>query len=301
MKADVRAAMVELFGDRVAFDVPMARHTSLRVGGPADAVVTPATPGEASACSALCRRFELVLTPVGGGFNLLVRDGGLRGVVLRTGKLRALGLEGNLLVADVGVSHSQVARFCSEHALTGLEFGAGIPGSVGGWVAMNAGIPGLEVADLVRAVEVANAAGIATRDATTLGFGYRRASGLEPGAVAVRVHFEVRAGQSDRVRGEIERHLAQRRLTQPVDQPSCGSVFKNPPGEHAGRLIEAAGLKGARVGGAEISTLHANFIVTDRKAKASDVLALIERSQEAVLAHRGLLLEPEVRIVGEPA
>lgn len=301
MNPDARAAMTELLGDRVAFDVAMARHTSLRVGGPAEAVGTPRSCDEVVACAALCERFGLPLTPVGGGFNLLVRDGGLAGLVLRTAKLRALSLQETTLIAEAGVSHSQVARFCGERGLRGLEFAAGIPGNVGGWIAMNAGVPERQVADAVTAVDVADAAGIAQKNADTLAFAYRAAPGLADDSVAVRAYFEVAPGDPGEVRGQIERHLAHRRLTQPVDQPSCGSVFKNPAGEHAGQLIEAAGLKGLRVGAASISTLHANFITTEPGACASDVVALIERAQEAVLSQMGLLLEPEVRIVGEPA
>ncbi len=301
MRALVRTALIELFGDRVVFDVPMARHTSLRVGGPAEALATPENVDDVIACAGLCQRFAVPLLAVGGGFNLLVRDGGLSGVVLRTAKLRGIALQDGRLVADAGVSHSQIARFCGERGLHGLEFGAGIPGSVGGWIAMNAGVPAREVADAVWRVEIASAAGIELRDADAMAFSYRAARGLAAGEVAVRAHFAVEPAAPTEVRGQIEAHLRHRRLTQPVDQPSCGSVFKNPPGEYAGQLIEAAGQKGARVGGAAISTLHANFIVTERGARAADVLALIEQAQEAVLTQTGLLLEPEVRILGEPA
>lgn len=299
MKPELRDALRARLGDRVRFEAPMSRQTSLRVGGPVDALTSPADRDEVAEVLSLCARFDAPVMAVGGGFNLLVRDGGLRGVVIQSGKLRSLRVEASTLEAAAGVSHSQVIRCCTEAALSGLEFAAGIPGSVGGWIAMNAGIPGREMSDVVSAVVLATAEGVETRPASALGFRYRAADGLGDAAVVVGARFELEPGDADALRESVSAHLEKRRLTQPVDQPSCGSVFKNPPGDHAGRLIEAAGLKGYRRGGASISSVHANFIVTTREARASDVLAVIEHAQDQVLQASGILLEPEVRIVGE--
>jgi UDP-N-acetylmuramate dehydrogenase len=297
--AAARAALGTLLGDEVRFDVAVGRHTSLRVGGVADALATPGSVARVQDLVALCAAHDLPLLPLGGGFNTLVRDAGVDGVVLRTQRLRGLALEaGSVIRAEAGVSHSQMTRLCVEHALGGLEFGAGIPGTVGGWVAMNAGIPSGEIGARVLEVEVATPEGRRTLGRDALRFGYRRVEGLPPRAVIVAARFALEPAAPDAVRTAIERHLAHRRATQPIDQPSCGSVFKNPPGEHAGRLIELAGLKGAREGGARISSVHANFIVNDGGACADDVLALIRRAQDAVQSGRGIVLEPEVRIVG---
>ena len=302
--AEARAALAALLGPRVAFDAPLARHTSLGVGGPADALATPESIDELAALVALAGAHGLPLHVLGGGFNTLVLDGGLDGVVVRTARLRGLALEpdGTTLRAEAGVSHSQIVRLCVERGLAGLEFGAGVPGTVGGWIAMNAGVPEAEVGSAVRDVETAGpGATRRTRSRGEMGFTYRAATGLEPGEIVLAARFALVPSEVALVRAAIDRHLAHRRATQPIDQPSFGSVWKNPPGEHAGRLIEAAGLKGLRSGGAQISPVHGNFIVNLGGATAADVLALMARAREAVQARSGVTLEPEVRIVGRPA
>lgn len=300
--AAARAALAKQLAERVRFDAPLGRYTSLGVGGPADALATPESLDEVAMLVALCADHDVPLTALGGGFNTLVLDGGLDGVVFRTNRLRALTLDdAGVLYAEAGVSHSQVTRICVERAFHGLEFGAGIPGSVGGWVAMNAGVPEHEVG--ARVVEIAVATpqdGLVAIPRAALRFVYRGVLGMPAGGVVVAARFQLEAGDRESIRAAIDRHLAHRRATQPIDQPSCGSVFKNPPGEHAGRLIELAGLKGARCGGAQISSVHANFIVNDGGATAADVVALIRRAQETVRERSGIELVPEVRIVGRP-
>jgi len=302
--AATRDALAERFGPRVRLDAPLARHTSLGVGGPADALASPESTDELAALVAFAAERDLPLHLLGGGFNTLVLDGGIAGIVVRTHRLRRLELEpdGATLYAETGVSHSQVVRLCARHGLAGLEFGAGVPGTVGGWVAMNAGVPGREVGGAVLDVEVAGPGDARRRLAREeMDFVYRGARGLAPGAVVLAARFRLEPAPAQAVRAEIERHLAHRRATQPIDQPSFGSVFKNPPGERAGRLIELAGLKGTRIGGARISSVHANFIVNAGGATAADVLALMRRAVEAVRERSGVELEPEVRIVGRPA
>jgi UDP-N-acetylmuramate dehydrogenase len=297
-----RAALGELLGERVRFDAPLGRLTSLLVGGPADALATPESVAEAQALVALCAEHALPLHALGGGFNTLVRDGGMDGVVVRTQRLRALDRVGDaVLRAEAGVSHSQLTNLCVELGLAGLEFGAGIPGTIGGWIAMNAGVPEREVGARVLEVDVATARGVETFARADLSFPYRSVLGLPEGALIVAARFQLEASTREAVRAEVERHLSHRRATQPIDQPSCGSVFKNPPGQRAGRLIDLAGLKGARAGGAEISSVHANFIVNTGGARAADVLALIERAERAIAEASGIALEPEVRIVGREA
>jgi UDP-N-acetylmuramate dehydrogenase len=300
--AKARASLTDLLGPRVAFGASLARHTSLGVGGPADALATPESVAEVEALVALCAAHELPLHALGGGFNTLLLDGGLPGVALRTQKLRGIEVDrGHVLRAEAGVSHSQVTRLCLDRGLGGLEFAAGIPGSVGGWVAMNAGIPDREVGARVLDVEIATPSGRQTVDRSELRFVYRGVRGLPPGSVVVSARFQLVPVEREAVRAEVDRHLAHRRATQPIDQPSCGSVFKNPPGEHAGRLIELAGLKGVSHGGAQISSVHANFIVNTGGARAADVLALIDRARAEVRTRSGIELEPEVKIVGREA
>jgi UDP-N-acetylmuramate dehydrogenase len=241
---------------------------------------------------------------LGAGFNTLVLDGGLDGVVIQLGKLRRIEERpGGAIRAEAGVSHSQITRFCVQRGFAGLEFGAGVPGNVGGWLAMNAGIPGREVKDAVREIEVMSPSGRSLRHIRRprLRFVYRALRGLAPGSVILSALFGIAISSPVEVRNEVERLLARRAQTQPLDVPSCGSVFENPPGDHAGRLIEAVGLKGHRIGAAQISPLHANFITNLGGASAADVLALIEAARTRVRETTGIRLVPEVRIIGRQA
>jgi UDP-N-acetylmuramate dehydrogenase len=298
---DARAALEDLLGDRVRFDAPMARHTSLRVGGPADALVAPEDRAELARVLALCAAHRVPHAVVGGGFNTLVLDGGVEGVVIQLTRFRRLEERpGWRVLAEAGVSHARLTRFCIDRGLSGLEFGAGIPGTIGGWTAMNAGVRRREVRDAAVELEVMTPTGSGLRriGRDSLRFAYRALRGLAPRSVIVSTLFAVSPSTPARIKSEVDRHLAHRSETQPLDVPSCGSVFKNPPGGFAGRLIEAAGLKGFRVGGAEISTVHANFIVNRGGATAADVLALVERAQAEVRARESILLEPEGRVLG---
>jgi UDP-N-acetylmuramate dehydrogenase len=302
--ADARSELETALGERVRFDVPLSRHTSLRVGGPADALATPANREELAATLAICARHDIDHTVLGAGFNALVVDAGLAGVVIRLNRWRALEARPDCgLYAQAGASHSQVTNFCVEHGLSGLEFGCGIPGSVGGWIAMNAGIPQREIGDVVCSVEVMDARGDEVRQvpAAEFRFAYRAVPGLAPGALVLSVLFSLSPSTQERVRAAVDDLLAKRSASQPLNVPTCGSVFVNPEGDHAGRLIEAAGLKGRRIGGAEISTVHANFITNRGDATAGDVLALIQETQKEVFGRTGVRLVPEVRILGRAA
>jgi UDP-N-acetylmuramate dehydrogenase len=281
----------------------LADWTSLRVGGPADALVRVETREELEQVVLWCHRRGVPLLVLGGGFNLLVRDGGVRGVVLRLAGLRGIALEPNGEIrAEAGATHSQVTRFAAENGRSGLEFAVGIPGTVGGWIAMNAGTRQREMKDVVTAVELFDpaAARAVTLARGQLSFHYRKTE-LPAGALVLAARFATTADAPEAIRERHKQAMAQRRATQPVDQPSCGSVFVNPPGDFAGRLIEAAGLKGTQVGGAMISPLHANFIVNTGGARAADVLALIEKARRSVREACGVSLQTEVHIVGEDA
>ena len=279
---------------------PMSRHTSWRVGGPADRLYTPADLDDLAT-------FLKSLPPqepvhwVGLGSNLLVRDGGVRGTVIMTsGALSGIALlrEG-VVRAEAGVAGAKVARFCAEHGLAGGEFLAGIPGTIGGALAMNAGAFGGETWNIVEAVETLDHRGERrTRRPADYRIGYRHVSG-PAGEWFVAAHFRLNAGDAAQGKTLIKTLLAKRGATQPTQLPNAGSVFKNPPGNFAARLIEACGLKGACEGKACVSELHANFIVNTGGATAADIEQLILRVQAEVERQQGVMLEPEVRVMGE--
>ncbi len=283
------------------FDEPLSRHTSLRVGGPADALAQPPTRAKLVELSKLCRAHGLPVLVLGKGFNTLVRDGGVRGVVVRLHALRAISRdESGCVDAEAGVTHTTLTRFCADEGLSGLEFAVGIPGTVGGWLRMNAGIPDREMRHVTESLSYLDPVRqeIVEVPAANLAWAYRQLV-LPEGAILVAGRFQLEPAARDAIRVRMQQYLERRRETQPIDQLSCGSVFVNPPQDHAGRLIEAAGLKGEHHGAARISDVHANFIVNEGGASAADVLALIERAREAVRKGFGVALETEVRIVGE--
>jgi UDP-N-acetylmuramate dehydrogenase len=287
---------------RLLMNEPLARHTSWRIGGPADRFFEPADRDDLLDFVARLPAREPVLW-VGLGSNLLVRDGGFRGTVIGLhGALEGLTSAGDFeIYAEAGVHCARLAKFAQQHRRAGLGFMAGIPGTVGGALAMNAGAWGGETWPQVIAVEAVFRGGRAEWLAPSeFNWSYRHVdlpSGFL-GFLAARLRVAAdEHGEHERVTREW---LARRKQTQPVGKPSAGSTFRNPPGDHAARLIEACGLKGLRVGGAEVSTMHANFIVTDEGATAVDVETLIERIRAQVLAQTGVELRPEVRVVGEP-
>lgn len=302
--AAAREALGDALGEAVRFDADTSRLTSLRIGGPADALAVPSDRDALRALLAVCHAHDLHQRVIGRGFNVLVRDEGFDGVLIQLSRFRALEERpGPRVFAEAGVSHASLTRFCRERGLAGLEFGAGIPGSLGGWIAMNAGIGPREAKDVVEEIEVVGPAGDEPRrvPGDELRFVYRALQGLAPGTVVVSALLAVKPASPEEVGAEVERLLADRAGSQPLDVPSCGSVFKNPPRGFAGQLIEAAGLKGSRIGGAMISPVHANFIVNTGGASAADVLALIDRARAEVKRTAGVELETEVQILGRSA
>lgn len=291
----------ELLSGRVRIAEPMKKHTSWRIGGPADYFIEPAGREELQSLVYFANQRKIGLTVIGNGSNLLVSEKGIRGIVLKIGSglSRITTLE-NDVVAEAGAKLSTLAAAARDSGLGGLEFSAGIPGTVGGAVVMNAGANGSSVGVLVREVLLLDLEGrMYRRDREALNFSYRSSALQRDPAIVVETRFACYPRERDLIQEEMEGYIARRLSTQPLRQPNAGSVFKNPPGDSAGRLIEAAGLKGLRVGGAQISTLHANFIVNLGTATASDVLALIHKSRETVLACNGVELLLEVQIVGD--
>ena len=295
-------AIAPEFEDRVRRDEPMSRHTSWHVGGPADLWFTPR---DVEDLSAFLRTLpaEVPVTWVGLGSNLLVRDGGIRGAVITVhGILNALESVGDDLVrAEAGVACARLGRQCAKWKLGPADFFAGIPGTVGGALAMNAGAWGGETWPRVVEVETIDRRGARhRRDASEYEFGYRSVKPPVAGEwfLAATFRFEPRP---DADTGSIKRLLEKRHAAQPIGAWSCGSVFTNPAGGHAAELIERAGLKGHRIGGAMVSEKHANFILNEGEATAADVEALLRHVQATVERMHGVRLVPEVRVVGEPA
>lgn len=281
---------------------PMARHTSWRVGGPADVFYIPADRDDlVNFLQGLAP--DTPLTWLGLGSNLLVRDGGVRGVVLCThGALSGIRfLPPGEIHAEAGVPGAKLARFGAAHDLVGGEFFAGIPGTLGGALAMNAGAFGSETWRCVVNVETVDRNGtVRTRRPEDYEIGYRHVLG-PAGEWFLGARLRLAPGDGAKSRAAIRELLLKRARTQPLQVANAGSVFRNPPGDHAARLIETAGLKGLRVGGAQVSERHANFIVNTGTARAGDIETLIERVRAEVECRHGVRLEPEVHVIGEPA
>ena len=290
----------------LAHSMPLAKHTSWRTGGPADTLFGPADRDD---LAAFLRQLPATepLTVLGLGSNTLVRDGGVRGtVIVLHNPGAAVAVVDGLVYADAALASPKLARFAANHGCAEAEFLAGIPGSVGGALAMNAGCYGGETWRYVARVEVVTRDGrFAVRTPADYAIGYRtvrRADGSAPDGIFTAAWFRFPAGDAAAARARIKDLLARRIAAQPLSLPNAGSVFRNPPGDHAARLIESCGLKGFARGGARVSEKHANFIVNPRGAGlAADIEALIAHVRATVRDRTGVDLEPEVRIVGEQA
>lgn len=282
---------------------PMRKHVSWRAGGDADRYYVPADLADLRAFIA-AQSPEEALAYVGLGSNLLVRDGGFRGTVIALhAVLNTLFVDAGLVYADAGVASPKVARFAANHSLAGAEFLAGIPGTIGGALAMNAGCYGSETWQYVKRVKVLTREGaLVERDRSAYDIGYRHVRLREAEAsdeCFVGAWFQFEPGDGQAARARIKELLSRRIASQPLQKPNAGSVFRNPEGDHAARLIESCGLKGTRIGAAEVSKKHANFIINTGSATASDIEALIELVARTVAAKTGRTLLGEVRIIGE--
>ncbi len=276
----------------------MSRHTTLGVGGAARWYFRPENK-DAVISAMQCVPSDISLLPLGRGSNLLIPDAGFSGLVMDLSCLATVSVEGKQIIAEAGVRMSKLAQRTAESGLAGLEFMATVPGDVGGGIAMNAGAFGQQVSDTLQYIEVLDAHGnICMLEAETLGMGYRRTR-LPAGSLVLSACFELQSDESAAIKERMRNMHKKRSSSQPLEKPNCGSVFKNPPGDHAARLIEAAGLKGFRVGGACISDKHANFIVNEGQAKSSDVRALILHARQTVEQRFGIRLEPEVCTLGD--
>ncbi|MBE3551355.1 MAG: UDP-N-acetylmuramate dehydrogenase [Kyrpidia tusciae] len=301
MKEEIWSILSRVDVGRVLRDEPMARHTTWRIGGPADVLVLPEEQDQIRRLMALVGERGWPWLVIGKGSNLLVRDGGIRGVVVKLAdNWSAMERKETTVVAQSGRLIVSAANHAIRWGLSGLEFATGIPGSVGGAVRMNAGAHGGEIRDVLEWADLVFPDGSLIRKSNEeLGFGYRTSRVAEWGALVVRAAFGLAPGDTAAMVSRVKAWTERRRQTQPLAQASAGSVFRNPVNHYAARLIEEAGLKGRRVGGAQISPVHANFIVNLGGATAGDVLALIHLAQEEVYRKFAVRLTPEVRIVGE--
>ncbi len=306
MKKSFRKTLERIAGCQVLFDEPLAGHTSLGVGGPAMAVVYPDRRECLEATLAFLDSEGIPCLPIGNGTNLIVRDGGYRGVVICLQRLAGVGIMPDLtggaalLTAEAGASLAELVTLSAAAGFAGLEFCAGIPGSVGGAVAMNAGAYGREIKDVLAELTIMDRRGEISRwDRTQLQFSYRRfASPVENGLI-VAAAFRLTPDDREEIKKRISEIKSIRRRKHPLEYRSAGSVFKNPPGQPAGKLIEEAGLKGLKNGAAQISEKHGNFIVNRGGATAKEILDLIAFIQERVFLEKGIRLETEVITVGE--
>jgi UDP-N-acetylmuramate dehydrogenase len=289
-------------------DEPLSRHTSFAIGGPADIMAYPADRDDVATLLQQINRQHLPYFILGGGTNVLVRDGGFRGVVINLKRMQQVAIEreyrsiGGLFAvvsAEAGALLPRVLAFAAEEGLTGLEFAAGIPGTIGGAVCMNAGTARGEIGDIIESVGLISPDGaLLTKGRDDMRFGYRTSS-IPVGHLVLEVRMIARRDDREKIKGQVKELLDVRKQRQPWGLPNAGSMFKNPHEESAGRLIEAAGLKGRTVGDAQVSEKHANFIVNRGRAKAADVLKLMEIVQQAVLDVHDVRLEPEIKIIGE--
>lgn len=281
---------------------PMAEHTSFKAGGRADLYVEPQNEEQLKEVLKLYNKESIKYMVLGNGSNVLVRDGGYRGVIVRIGDaFTSIKREGNKIICGCGALMSAVARFAAAEGLAGLEFASGIPGSIGGAVFMNAGAYGGEIVQVLSSAKIISKDGNREFNMTAdeLQMGYRHSLLHETGDVVIEAVFELQPADINEIKANIADFTERRNSKQPVNYPSAGSFFKRPEGYFAGKMIQDAGFKGLSVGGAQVSELHSGFIINKGNATASDILQLMEIVQAGVYDKYGVKLEPEVRIIGE--
>lgn len=279
---------------------PMARHTSFRIGGPAELFAVVESAEELSGLLKFARKQDIALFFLGNGTNLLVSDEGIPGLVITLGDgFKGISIDGTEVRVGAAEHLARLAHRAAEMGLSGLEFASTIPGTVGGGVAMNAGAYGGSIDQVIREVRVMSPDGVSeVWPARDMQFGYRTSRLQGTGAIVLEAALTLTPGQPEEINKVMAEHLARRRASQPLAWPNAGSIFRNPSGQSAGRLIDEAGGKGLREGEAQVSPLHANFIVNLGSATARDVLNLMTRVRELVLSRSGVVLEPEIKIWG---
>ncbi|WP_026476704.1 UDP-N-acetylmuramate dehydrogenase [Alkaliphilus transvaalensis] len=287
--------------ESVLIDEPMRKHTSFKIGGPADFLLLPKKIEDIQRIIHICKVNDAPYFVMGNGSNLLVRDKGMRSVVIKIAdNFNDVKIEGTKVIARAGVLLSTLSNKVLRESLAGFEFASGIPGTLGGAVTMNAGAYGGEIKDVLTSCKVLDEEGnVLEFTNEELKLGYRTSIVQEKGYVVLEVTIDLRQDEYDKIKERINELNIQRTTKQPLHLPSAGSVFKRPPGYFAGKLIQDSDLKGVKVGGAQVSELHSGFIVNVGNATAADVLNLIKLIQEEVMKNFGVALHPEVRVIGE--
>ena len=287
--------------ERFLIEEPMKKHTTFKIGGPADYLIFPSSMQEVTLIFDLLRKYKIPFTVLGNGSNVLVLDKGIRGAVVKfNSPMSWIRQEGNTIIAGAGALLKDVSQFAADCGLTGMEFAIGIPGSIGGAVFMNAGAYDGEMKPIVSGVRAAAASGkLVAYSHDELDFGYRHSVFQDNGQAICEVEISLQPGDPAVIREKMDSFTERREKKQPLEMPSAGSTFKRPEGYFAGTLIEQTGLKGFSVGGAQISAKHAGFVVNSGEATATDVLNLIHEVQRRVYEKNGVKLFPEVRILGE--
>ena len=284
----------------IKFNEPLSNYTYTKVGGPADILTFPATIEALTELSAKAKATDTPVTVLGNASNLIVRDGGIRGVVILLEKLDSVKVAGYTIEAQAGAKLKEVTQVAQANSLTGFEFACGIPGSIGGAVFMNAGAYGGEISQVLVSCKVMDAAGnVSVLSASEMQFGYRHSVIRDKNLIVLSAKFELQAGDPTQIQNEMDRLNFLRESKQPLEYPSCGSVFKRPVGHFTGQLIQEAKLQGQRIGGVEVSKKHAGFMVNVADGNATDYEKLIALVIEKVKENSGVTLEPEVRIIGE--
>ncbi|WP_080876349.1 UDP-N-acetylmuramate dehydrogenase [Oceanobacillus timonensis] len=286
--------------NNVLMNEPIRKHTYTRLGGTADFYITPSTYEEVQAIIRFANQENVPFTMLGNGSNLIVKDGGIRGIVMNLQQLSSIWREGENVISQSGARIIDASRYALKEELAGLEFACGIPGSVGGALYMNAGAYGGEIKDALESAVVATKDGdLLTLPAGQLGLSYRTSNIPDNGYIVLEATFALKPGNKEEIKEAMDDLTYKRESKQPLEYPSCGSVFKRPPGFFAGKLIQDSDLQGKQIGGAEVSTKHAGFIVNKNNATASEYISLIEFVQAAVKEKFAVQLEREVRIIGE--
>ena len=286
----------------VILDAPMKKYTTWKIGGNADCLVLPADAADVVAAQAFCREHQVPCRVIGNGSNLLVLDGGVEGVVIRIGEgMNGYTVDGTLVTAGSGCVLARLARETAKRGLAGLEWAVGIPASIGGAAYMNAGAYGHCFYETLEAVEAIDSNGnIRNLSVEELTYSYRHTRLMEEGYIVTKAMIRLKEGDAASLTAAADETMHLRREKQPLEYPSAGSVFKNPEGSHAGYLVEQCGLRGKRVGNAQVSEKHGNFIVNLGDCTAKDVLTLIKEVQDTVKKEKGYDLETEVLIIGRP-
>jgi UDP-N-acetylmuramate dehydrogenase len=301
MKRDYQKWASGLIQGKILFDAPMRQFTSIKVGGPAECLLFPKDGHELKRVICFARRKKIPLLILGKGTNLIVRDKGVRGWVINlTQGMKKISTDGEVVEAEAGIPLQRLVHFSIRKGLTGLEPFSGIPGTVGGGLAMNAGAWGAELKDILLSMTFMKEGGeIVERPRSRLRFSYRGLA-LPPSWIILKGRFRLKKGKKQEILERVKSYSEMRKRRQPLNYPSAGSVFKNPKEGPAGKWIEEVGLKGFRIGQAMVSHRHANFIINLGKAKAEEVIHLMEFIEKKIYEEKGISLEREVKVVGEP-